>query len=285
MKKNITIIILTIIILIAVGYIIKLSHTPEIVVAVESECTAEDGVWNNDKQTCLYDEGDFKLIIEEAQTEETVKYQTFLEEDGEIENIIGYMNEDFALPFDVDVVFTNCDEANAWYSSDTVSLTYCYELMQDVDAIYTELGYEGDELDVAIFNNTFATLYHEFGHAIIDIFNLPITGREEDVADQISTYVLLNSYEDEAGSVLDASEEYYVNAEKYPPEADSFADVHTPDLARYYNLVCWVYGSDEKKFSYLLDSTGITENRASGCADEYNQFKDSLEVLLAGFSK
>ena len=195
------------------------------------------------------------------------------------------MNTDYALPYDVDVVFTNCDEANAYYTSDTKSLTYCYELMEDVENIYSQSGLEGEELKEAVFNNTFATLFHEFGHAMIDIQNIPITGREEDVADQISTYILLNSYEDQAGAVLDASEEYYANAEKNPAEGSSFADTHTSDLARYYNLVCWVYGSDTETFATLLEETGLTEERASGCADEYSKFKNSLDILFAGFKK
>lgn len=242
-------------------------------------------MWNVSNKSCFSDLGDFKLKIEEAKTEETVKYQTYLEESNDFEPIIADMNSEYALPFDVDVVFTNCDEANAYYTEETKSLTYCYELMQDVEVTYANSGLEDDDLNQAVFNNTFATLFHEFGHAMIDIQNMPITGREEDVADQISTYILLNTYEDEAGAVLDAAEEYYANAEKNPAEGTSFADTHTSDLARYYNLVCWVYGSDEEKFASLPEDTSLTEERASGCSAEYLKFKNSLDILFAGFKK
>lgn len=248
-------------------------------------CITNNGIWNADKNTCFVDEGDISLQIDEAQTPETIKYQTYLESSQAFAPIIEDINNSFAFPYDIVVTFKNCDEANAFYEEETKSLTMCYELMADVDRIYSESWLTGDALESAIFNNTLATLFHELGHGFIDIYQLPITGREEDVADQISTYILLDTYEGGASAVLDAAEEYYANAEKNPVEWEAFADVHTSDLARYYNLVCWVYGSDETQFADLLENTWLTEDRAAWCADEYNKFKTSLDTLLAGYTK
>ena len=35
---------------------------------------------------------------------------------------------------------------------------------------------------------TVSTFFHELGHALIDAWDLPITGREEDAADQLPTW-------------------------------------------------------------------------------------------------
>lgn len=235
--------------------------------------------------TTVADEGDFILVIEPAKTDETKKYQEYMETSGDFEPIIDDLNETFALPHDVPITFTNCDEANAFYIGETKSMTYCYELMQDVDKIYAGQGLDEDAQSQALYNNTLATLFHEMGHAMIDIQQIPITGREEDVADQISTYILLDTYEDSAEAVLDAAEEYYVNAEGAELDESSYADTHTLDLARYYNLVCWVYGSDEEEFETLPETSGLPTERAEGCSGEYDQFKKSLDILFKDFVK
>ncbi len=249
------------------------------------KCTETNGVFNKTTNVCTPDDGDFKLVIEPAKTEDTQKYQTYLETSKAFEPIIEDINADFVLPYDVNIVFTNCDEANAFYSEDTKSLTMCYELMKDVEGIYAESGYEGEELEQVVFRNTLATFFHELGHGMIDFHQMPITGREEDVADQISTYILINSYEGGAGSVLDASEEYYANSAKNELEESSYADTHTLDLARYYNLVCWVYGSDPVEFASLPEETNLPDGRAEGCEDEYLKFKNSLDILFMSFKR
>ena len=39
-----------------------------------------------------------------------------------------------------------------------------------------------------------ATLYHEMGHAFIDLYELPIVSSEEDAADSLSAYIILEYY-------------------------------------------------------------------------------------------
>ena len=250
-----------------------------------SICTNSGGVWNPDTNTCFTDNGDIYLEIEDAKTPETQKYQKYLKDSKDFNPVIDDINNNFVFPNNVSVIFKNCDEKNAFYYEDTKSITICYELMEEINNIYTESWLTWDDLESAVFNNTLATLFHELWHAFIDIYKLPITGREEDVADQISVYILLETYDEWATAVLDAAEEYYVNHQKNPVEWKDFADVHTSDLARYYNLVCWVYGSDESQFSGLLEETWITDDRASWCTEEYNKFKESLDILLSKFTK
>lgn len=263
------------------------NKTPSILPEIDklSTCTNSGGIWNPDTNTCFADDGDVYLEIEKAKTPETQKYQKYLQESKAFDPIIEDINNSFAFPYDITVIFKNCDESNAFYYEDTKSITMCYELMEDVNNIYADSWLTWDDLEAVVFNNMLATLFHELWHAFIDIYKLPITWREEDVADQISTYILLETYDGWATAVLDAAEEYYVNHDKNPVEWKGFADVHTSDLARYYNLVCRVYGSDESQFSGLLEDTWITDDRASWCAEEYNKFKKSLNMLLLKFTK
>lgn len=283
-KKTIITFLLLIVIASGASFAIGRSQSKNTSEQAKSKCDSKTSVFDEEKNSCFKDKGDLVLKIEEAQTDETVKYQEYLESSKAMEPILDDMNSDYAFPYDIPVIFKNCDEANAYYDSDTKTITYCYELMQDVDGIYASLGDEGQDLEDSIFNNTIATFFHELGHGFIDIYSLPITGRDEDVADQISTYILINSYEGGASTVLTAADEYAVNAEKNPPEADSFADTHTLDQARFFNLVCWVYGSNEEEFKDLPEETNLPADRAERCADEYKKIDSSVSYLLKGYS-
>lgn len=47
--------------------------------------------------------------------------------------------------------------------------------------------------------------YHEVGHALVDVLELPITGKEEDAVDQLSTYVLVEDADGGEVAALDGA--------------------------------------------------------------------------------
>src|SRR6185295_2240523 len=52
--------------------------------------------------------------------------------------------------------------------------------------------------------------YHELGHALIDIYDLPVTGREEDAVDQLATVMLLETWDGEESELaMTASAEWF----------------------------------------------------------------------------
>ena len=105
---------------------------------------------------------------------------------------------------------------------------------------------------------TFYTL-HEVGHALIDILALPITGREEDVADQMATFLLIGGKE---GMILDAAESFYTDLSTIQVADLPFEDVHSLDPQRFFNILCWTYGSDTKNYQYLVDDQLLPTDRA-----------------------
>jgi len=48
-----------------------------------------------------------------------------------------------------------------------------------------------DELDIIIDDVLVDTLYHELVHALVDVLKLPITGKEKDAVDNLSTLMLI----------------------------------------------------------------------------------------------
>lgn len=67
------------------------------------------------------------------------------------------------------------------------------------------------------------------------------------------------------------------------PDDSAFADTHSLGQQRAVNFLCYVYGSDEKTFQYLVDQGSLDGDRAGGCAAEYTQMADGWEALLAPY--
>jgi Putative metallopeptidase len=119
-----------------------------------------------------------------------------------LESIFASLGGFIKLPGELTAEYSECGEENAFYDPETQKITLCYEIIEWVESISKE-----SENPHEVANNilTFFTL-HEVGHALIDLYELPITGREEDVADQLATFFLLGS--NDAGA-LDTADSFY----------------------------------------------------------------------------
>ncbi len=140
------------------------------------------------------------------------------------------------------------------------------------------LAYEFPEDEEAanfVSSNVIATFYHELGHALIDVLELPVLGREEDAADALSAYLTHQIWEEETASAMiaDTANAYLM----YNDEASAngyetaYWDEHSLDLQRYYNLICLFYGADPDNRDFILTDFELPEDRAERCPDEFAQ--------------
>jgi len=80
--------------------------------------------------------------------------------------------------------------------------------------------------------NILTIFYHELGHALIDVMNLPIYGQEEDAADVLSVLMIDWYYEEEVAQSIayDSAFGYITDAEE-TGEA-TYWGLHGPDRQR-----------------------------------------------------
>ena len=135
-------------------------------------------------------------------------------------------------------------------------------------------------------SNVIATFYHELGHALIDVLQLPVLGREEDAADTLSALLIHSIWDEDAATaiVYDTSAAFAM----YDAEAEgyetAYADSHGLDLQRYYNLVCLFYGADPDVREDVAKELELPADRAEGCADEFDLAYGSWGSLLEGLA-
>jgi hypothetical protein len=204
-----------------------------------------------------------------------------------LERLVSSLNESLALRVDVNISFEDCkgDEGDAYYEDETHQIVICYALVEDYQKIFARKIKDRQKLKDAVEGAVVSTMFHELGHAVIDVWSLPVTGKEEDAADQISTLTLLDRSERGEEMALTGALSFMLFAELDKGEEKIYWDEHSLDEQRFYDNICLIYGKDPEKYSYLVRQAILPEERAAICPEEFARIKRSWETLLAPYVK
>jgi hypothetical protein len=176
-----------------------------------------------------------------------------------------------------------CDgEANAWYENDTVTVCYEYldEFWKNVPDKPTMIGVTPIDTLVGPMVDLFL---HEIGHAVFDYWGTPILGREEDAADQFSTFIMLRFSKEDARRLILGNAYQYKGDIRRPfvfQALRKFSDVHGTPAQRYFNVLCMAYGADPVLFADFVEQALLPKDRAEGCKEEYTQVANAFRKLI-----
>lgn len=233
--------------------------------------------------------GTMRVVYEDASSQDAIRGRKFLEDNNLLPRLADDINSTLKLPFDITLKGSQCDEPNDFWSSSDSSITMCYEDATNALDVFTQLGDADPE--ISAFGTELEAFYHESGHMVISIYDLPATGREEDVADQASTYLMLRPIDgkidsDSIDAIKNTARLYRTSAdERGEPDDGALADVHSPDKTRMYNFECWAYGADPSQSADLVTDGLLPEDRADGCQDEYDKLKHAWDTLLGPYMR
>jgi len=129
------------------------------------------------------------VSYDDAQSPEAINGRKLLQDNQVLEDLAADVNQTLKLPYDIPLHGSQCDQANAFWNPNEKTITICYEDADLGQKIFTKAG--DRDPDASAIGSEDATFYHETGHMAITLYDLPITGREEDVADQLAAYILL----------------------------------------------------------------------------------------------
>ncbi len=223
------------------------------------------------------DRGRFVVKPPQVKTSEWRAEARAMQDSGTLQELAAALNEIFVLPRDVGMRYVECGEANAYYDLETFEIQMCLELMQDI-ADSLDGQYEDEDLADAAAGAYIATVLHEAGHALVHVLEIPVTGREEDAVDQLAAWILIEA--DDVDSVLGIAATYYSENNEEVGD-DDYGDEHSLDKQRYFNMVCWAYGSDPDNSQELIEVWELPQARAARCVEEYAQLDRSWTRLLS----
>lgn len=175
-----------------------------------------------------------------------------------------------------------CGFVNALYNASNREIVMCEELAYELASTFyptLQRHYGNDsallnqKLNEKVYNTILFIYAHERGHALIDVYNLPITGREEDVADQIAfDYSVIAQQE----AITDAATWFLLTSEDVDANYLPFFDEHSFDKQRYYNFLCWLYGTEPEKYAHVVDDGYLPKERAERCPYESYKVREGM---------
>jgi len=173
-------------------------------------------------------------------------------------------------------------QINAFYQPGRI--IYCYELIAHMQRQIAETNVlPGFRREDAIVGGFVSTLLHETGHAIFNLLDIPIFGREEDAADAIAAYVSLQFGKTAARRVLTGTAFVWRASElakrqRTTRRFEDYSDEHGTDAQRFYNTLCIAHGSDlvEKSDTFADFVALLPEGRRGKCIREYTHVKNSF---------
>lgn len=193
------------------------------------------------------------------------------------------------LPRPIKFVTAECRQVNAFYSPERSEVVLCYEMIALVVGTagqYQKAAHlDGDFLARFVLANMRFIALHETAHALIDILDLPSTGREEDAADQLAgTLMLLDKSRSESATDvadnLKMAAVFFKSLDDGNADANAYADTHSLGQQRFYNLMCMVYGSNPAKFLRIVTGGALPVERAEDCPEESHKITTAWARLL-----
>jgi Putative metallopeptidase len=184
------------------------------------------------------------------------------------------------LPRVLRVRTKSCGAVNAFYVPAEWAINLCYEYYENLEAIAPQgtspQGYTRDEVIVGGFVDA---IFHELGHALFDMLNIPVYGREEDAADQLSAFLMLQLGKDVARVTIKGAAYTYL-VSKNPRTRTEFSDEHGAPAQRFFNYMCLAYGGEPESFREYVDRGVLPKARADGCQREYLQVRRAFAKTI-----
>jgi hypothetical protein len=187
------------------------------------------------------------------------------------------------LPRQIKIQVDSCGAARRPYVSGN-PVTICYELIDEIEKIAA--GITGnDNLKQTVIVGTFTqAVLHELAYAVFDMLQVPVWGREDDAADRLAAFVLLQFSGDVAHTSMVGSAEFFLLSRK-TWTGIAFAATASPEAQRFYNFLCIAYGGDNLDFGGWTQAPQgqdplLPAFRAKQCGYEYEQVRHAFDLRI-----
>lgn len=203
---------------------------------------------------------------------------------GTATSAASFINETFRLDQDIHIEINGAD--GPLFDPEQMKIIMPVTFVSDITERFNSVNYSDSGLTAteATQDVLLHTVFHEFAHAIIAMYDIPVVGKEEDAADALATILLIEFLENGREIALSAADLFDIESDDTEVLHDEdFWDEHSLDDQRYFSTLCYVYGSDPEGYTYLQKN--LSEERAELCIEDYLKIKDSWFSLIEPFTK
>jgi hypothetical protein len=192
---------------------------------------------------------------------------------SKLDEVMAGLGKALIIPRNVTIAVEG-GQAGPYYNPDTHVIVLNHPFLglgvKVYSAEYPKIS--GYELGKALASLEYFVLFHEIGHALVDLWKIPVLGREEDAVDGFST-IFMTEFVPDGGQIALWGADFfdYLGRHEGRFGRNDFADEHSLDPQRAYSIACWVYGSNPKKYRGLAGV--IPHERLVGCRTEYQKLR------------
>jgi hypothetical protein len=174
------------------------------------------------------------------------------------------------------------------------AVVICYEYVDALQKLAAKIPADGATArgvtrDDAIVGAFVQAVLQQMASAVFDALDTPIWGREQDAADKLAGFLMLQFGAQTARRLLNGAA-YFFEASDRTWTGSDFSDVRGTDAQRFYNYLCIAYGYDQRTFGDFVEGAASAHadqradvlplSRAKLCAKEYNDLKWAFDSLI-----
>lgn len=190
------------------------------------------------------------------------------------------------LPVPVRLEIAGCDgRVNAHFWQNVIKV--CYEYFDWIWRHAPKKPRFGLTPEDAMIGPIVDVFFHEAGHAILQLADIPLLGSEEDAADNIATFLILQFSEADARRLIMGNSLIFgadaLAQQQRAPEFAELAGRHLLPAQRYFNRLCMAYGKDPVLYADAVGRGMLTRQRADHCAYEYGYISDAFRRLVTPY--
>lgn len=202
------------------------------------------------------------------------------------------------LPNKVLVKTEQCDQSERPYQPGG-PVTICYEYIAKLAALATKIPAGGTtprgvSREDATIGAVAQAVLHEISLVVFDQQRIPVWGREDDAADKLAGFLMLQFPDDTAHKLMNGAAFFFEASDRTWTGSD-FSDVKSTEAQRFYNYLCIAYGKDQKAFGDFVQAGGqqasggssnafrddlLPQARAARCPREYADFKLGYDTFI-----
>lgn len=234
--------------------------------------------------TMSHAENRANVIYEQPASEEKERVKNDLQQLQSIEASLDLINDLFKIP-DKLTIYVGGEEG-PYYNGEDNSIVIPYGFVSEIEYQFSQARNNSLNPIDATQDVVMHTIFHEFAHALILMYDIPVLGKEEDAADGLAAVLLIESFEEGQEIALTAADTFrLMRVDKRDLIEEDFAGEHSFDSQRYYSTICQVFGSDPDKYEYLIQNKNFSEERADLCIEDYDKISRSWQSLLKPYLK
>jgi hypothetical protein len=197
------------------------------------------------------------------------------------------------LPRKILIKVDQCDKPIQLYQPGG-PVVICYEYVARLQQLAAAIPADGANArgvtrDDAVVGAFIQAVLQQTASAVFDILNTPIWGREQDAADKLAAFLMLQFGPQAARKLMNGAS-YFFEASNHTWTGVDFSDVRGTESQRYYNYLCIAYGDDPRLFSDFYQGEAnmnasaagdvLPPSRAFWCPKEYADTKWAFVALI-----